>query len=107
MDEVTKEDLRDALAPYATREDVRFEIRTALEAYATREEMRHEIRAEIRAALEPYATRGEMLRAIADEGVQTRRHFDVVAESLRGDIRLLAEAVVTLQQSGPTKGTRS
>jgi len=33
-------------------------------------------------------TRDEMYAAIRDEGERTRRHFDVVAESLRDEIRL-------------------
>ena len=33
-------------------------------------------------------------REIRQSALETRRHFDVVAESLRDDIRLLAEAVV-------------
>ncbi len=139
MDYVTKEDLREALAPFATRdeiradvrtaltpyptrEEVRAEIRTALAPFPTREEMRHEIRAalapyptreemrdEIRAALVPYPTREEMYAAlvttrdemfqlIREEGDRTRRHFDVVAESLRDDIRLLAEGQVGLHR---------
>jgi hypothetical protein len=52
MDYVTKTDLRDPLAVYATCEDMR------------------------------------------EEGERTRRHFDLVAESLRDDIRLLAEGLV-------------
>ena len=103
MDYVTKDDLRVALAPfptreelrallalYPTREEMRAEIREALAAYPTREEMRHEIRA----ATAPLATREEM----REEGERTRRHFDVVAESLRGDIRLIAEGYVALDQ---------
>jgi hypothetical protein len=35
-------------------------------------------------------------REILEEGVTTRRHFDVVAESLRDDIRIVAEGLVTL-----------
>jgi hypothetical protein len=35
-------------------------------------------------------------REIREEGVVTRRHFDVVAESLRDDIRLIAEGLVAL-----------
>ena len=31
---------------------------------------------------------------VREEAVETRRHFDVVAESLRGDIRLIAEGHV-------------
>lgn len=33
---------------------------------------------------------------VREEAVATRRHFDVVAESLRGDIRLIAEGHVHL-----------
>ena len=33
---------------------------------------------------------------IRGEGIVTRRHFDVVAESLRDDIRLIAEGLVAL-----------
>ena len=33
---------------------------------------------------------------IREEGIATRRHFDVVAESLRDDIRIIAEGVITL-----------
>jgi hypothetical protein len=37
------------------------------------------------------------LRAHADQvAAETRRYFDVVAEDLRGDIRLVAEGVVTV-----------
>jgi hypothetical protein len=39
-----------------------------------------------------------MFQAVREEGQQTRRHFDVVAESLRGDIRLVAEGHAGLQQ---------
>jgi len=45
-------------------------------------------RADLEAAIAPLATRAEM----REEGERTRRHFDVVAESLRQDIRLVAEA---------------
>ena len=33
---------------------------------------------------------------VREEGVATRRHFDVVAESLRDDIRIIAEGLITL-----------
>jgi hypothetical protein len=33
---------------------------------------------------------------IREEGVSTRRHFDVVAESLRDDIRTIAEGLIAL-----------
>jgi hypothetical protein len=40
---------------------------------------------------------------IATSAAETRRHFDVVAESLRGDIRTLTEAVAV---SNETMGRR-
>lgn len=44
------------------------------------------------------ATRVDLRAALKEEGERTRCHFDVVAESLRGDIGLLAEGQVTLQE---------
>ena len=41
----------------------------------------------------------EMDRRITEEGEQTRRHFDVVAEQLKSEIALLATAVVRLERS--------
>ena len=37
--------------------------------------------------------RSDLGREIADSAAETRRHFDVVAESLRSDIRILAEGI--------------
>jgi hypothetical protein len=39
---------------------------------------------------------GRLRREIREEGTTTRRHFDVVTESLRDDIRIIAEGLVTL-----------
>ena len=33
---------------------------------------------------------------IREEGIDTRRHFDVIAESLRDDIRIIAEGLIAL-----------
>ena len=33
---------------------------------------------------------------VREEGIATRRHFDVVAESVRDDIRIIAEGLITL-----------
>ena len=33
---------------------------------------------------------------LREEAISTRRHFDVVAESVRDDIRIIAEGLVTL-----------
>jgi hypothetical protein len=40
--------------------------------------------------------RTEFRHEIREEGSTTRRHFDVVAESLRDDIRIIAEGLITL-----------
>jgi ubiquinone biosynthesis protein UbiJ len=66
-------------------------IRKAVEPLVTRDEMREAIGK----AIEPLATKVD----VREEGLRTRRHFDVVAESLTGDIRLIAEGQVHLQQS--------
>ena len=55
-------------------------------------------RAELRAAIEPLATRAELRAAIAESEERMRRHFDVVAESLRDDIRLIAEGLAALSE---------
>ena len=44
------------------------------------------------------ATRDELHAAITASEHRIRTHFDVVAESLRHDIRLLAEAVAALSE---------
>ena len=55
-------------------------------------------REDLKAAIAPLATKAELRAAIAESEKRMRTHFDVVAESLRGDIRLVAEAVVTLSE---------
>ena len=99
----TKAELEAAIAgaiePLATRA----ELRAAIEPLATRAELRAAIkplatRAELRAAIEPLATRAELRAAIAESEERMRRHFDVVAESLRDDIRLIAEGLAALSE---------
>ncbi|HEY6508484.1 MAG TPA: hypothetical protein VIY56_10760 [Vicinamibacterales bacterium] len=65
----TKEELRAAVAPLASRDEMHSAIATAVAPLATKDQVRA-------------------------EAEQTRRHFDVVAESLRTDIRLIAEGHV-------------
>ncbi len=60
---------------------LRLELQIQLQRFG--EELREEIREEFR-------------RETREEGSLTRRHFDMVAESLRDDIRLIAEGLVTL-----------
>ena len=43
-------------------------------------------------------TRSELRTEIRAEGERTRRHFDIVGESLRDDIRLLAEGLVSVTE---------
>jgi hypothetical protein len=75
----TKEDLRAAVALLATKE----ELRAAVALLATKEELR--------AAVAPLATRAEL----REESERTRRHSQVLFESLRDDIRIVAEAQVS------------
>ena len=74
------------LPTLATKAD----LEAAIEPLATR--------AELRAAIEPLATRTELHAAIAESEERMRRHFDVVAESLRDDIRLIAEGLAALSE---------
>ena len=78
----TRTELADAIAPLATK-------------------------AELAAAIAPLATKAELAEAIAplatktetrEEGERTRRHFDAVAERLEGQIRLIAEGLLALQE---------
>ena len=69
----TRDDLKAAIAPLATK-------------------------AELRAAIAPLATKAELRAAIAESEQRMRTHFDMVAEGLRDDIRLVAEAVVALSE---------
>ena len=46
---------------------------------------------EARLVSEVAAIRAEVRALVTEEGATTRRYFDVVAESLRSDIRLIAE----------------
>jgi hypothetical protein len=55
-------------------------------------------KAELAAAIAPLATKAELRAEVREEGVRTRQHFDAVAERLEGQIRLVAEGVVALQQ---------
>ncbi len=68
-------------------------VEQILPTLATKQEMR----AAIDEAVRPLATREEMHAAIAAEGERTRQRFDGVAESLRDDIRLIAESHSALQ----------
>ncbi|HXD72765.1 MAG TPA: hypothetical protein VN628_03470 [Vicinamibacterales bacterium] len=75
----TKEDLK----AFATKEDLKaFATKEDLKAFATKEDLE-----QMGATL-----RGE----IRDAEVRSRRHMDVIGESLRGDIQLIAENLAAL-----------
>ena len=67
------------LPTLATKEELRTAIADAIAPLATREELR--------AAVAPLATKEEL----REEGERSRRHMDIVGEALRTDIQLLAE----------------
>ena len=76
----TKADLQAAIEPLATRAD----LRAAIEPLATRAELRDTV-TQFQAALDKAERR-------------MRTHFDVVTESLRDDIQLLATALANLSR---------
>ncbi len=81
--------IAEAVRPLPTRDERHAAIAEAVGPLPTRDEMH----AAVAEAVGPLATRAEM----REEGERTRRHFDVVAESLREDIRLIAEGQLALQ----------
>lgn len=82
------------LPTLATKADLDTAIAKAVEPLATK--------AELAAAIEPLATKSELraeLRAAMDEvSDTTRRHFDVVAERLKEDIKVIADGHAALSQ---------
>ena len=56
-----------------------------------------ELRAEFAAVRAEMRGSEETLhQQIREEGIATRRHFDIISESLRDDIRIIAEALIAL-----------
>jgi hypothetical protein len=85
----TKEELRAAIESLATKE----ELRAAVAPLATKEELR--------AAVAPLATKEELnTLATREELRELRRHMDVLNESLRGDIHLIAAHVASARPKG-------
>jgi hypothetical protein len=75
-------------------------VEQILPALATKAELAEAVaplatKAELAAAVAPLASRSE----VREEGERTRRYFDVVAERLEGQIRLLADGQVALRDS--------
>jgi hypothetical protein len=90
----TKAELQMAVAPLATKE----EVQAAIAPLATKEELQ--------AAIAPLATKEELQAAITplatkDDLVELRRHMDVLTESLRGDIHLIAAHVASERSKHP------
>jgi len=83
LDERTSR-IEQRLHSFPTREEMNEAIRAAVEPLATRDELR--------AAVEPLATREELRTGIEE----VKRHTRILFESVRDDIRLLAEQVVDL-----------
>jgi hypothetical protein len=54
----------------------------------------HEV--DVRLSAEIRCVETSLRQEIREEGIATRRHFDVVTESLRDDIRIIAEGLVAL-----------
>ncbi len=82
----TKDDLKAAIEPLATKAELRAAIAEAVEPLATKTELRE--------------TKTELRTAITESEHRMRTYFDVIAESLRDDIQLIATAVATLSQRG-------
>ncbi len=124
--EEMRAEIREAVAPLATKEQLT-ELQERLEAMAARAVTHEEFdrvvatlatKAELAAAIAPLATKAELAAAIAplatkaelssmrtelrveirEEGRRTRQHFDAVAESMRDDVRLIAEGQEALRE---------
>ena len=99
----TKDDLQAAIEPLATRAEMRAAIDAAVEPLATKVEfqgLRTEFQ-DLRTEFQDLRTefqdlRTELLGTIADSEQRMRTHFDVVTESLRDDIKLIAAAFDSL-----------
>lgn len=96
------------LPTLATKAQLRAAIAEAIAPLATKAELR----AAIAEAIAPLATRAELRTAIAeavaplatkDEIRELRRHMDVLSESQRGDIRLLAEHLSVVMSRLPDR----
>ena len=92
--EGTEERLRTEVANLATKDELRAEVAKL----ATKEELRAEV-AKLATKEELRAVEQALRVTIEDESRQTRCHFDIVAEDLRGDIRLLAESIAGVSQA--------
>ena len=83
----TKGDLQAAVEPLATKAGLRAAIDSAVEPLATKVELQD--------------LRTEVLARVAESEQRIRTHFDVVTESLRDDIKLIATAFESLARRDP------
>src|SRR5262249_51195947 len=88
----TKEDVSDVrkdLKAFATKDDLKaYAAKEDLKALATKEDLRaHATKEDLKA----FPTRDEVKNLVEEEGKQTRRHFDVVAEGLKESINVIAD----------------
>ena len=83
----TKTDLADLRA--ATKTDLA-DLRAATKADLA--DLRAATKADLAAAIAPLATKAE----VKAQSEETRRHFDIVAEGLRAELRMVADGVVSL-----------
>ena len=56
---------------------------------------------ELRAAIATLATKDELRQAVQQEGERSRRYMDVLTESLREDIHLIAAHVASAEPKRP------
>jgi len=76
-------------------------IEQILPTLATKDELKTlATKEELRAAVAPLATREELRLAVQEEGERSRRYMDVLTESLRGDIHLIAAHVASAGSKG-------
>jgi chromosome segregation ATPase len=93
----SRADLAEALASMRDENRAHFASRADLaEAMAS---LREETRAHFASRADLAEAMATLRAEIRSEAAETRRHFDVVAEGLRGDIRLVAEGVVANTES--------
>ena len=108
----TRDDLRAAIAPLATKAELqaveqRMRSHVAEAVGSSEQRMRSHVAEAVSASeqrmrshvAEAVSASEQRIRAhVAESEQRTRTHFDVVAESLRDDIRLVAEAVAVLTE---------
>jgi len=93
---------QDVIATHLENLDRRLaRVEQILPTLATKDELKTlATKEELRAAVAPLATREELRLAVQEEGERSRRYMDVLTESLRGDIHLIAAHVASAGSKG-------